>query len=135
MPLIFGVINIFCRQNKLCYVLDDKQTTQDHHLQPFQLQNKPTKAVFSLCRGIDNGALLVTIPPAKTTIGNDTNLGVNYSNYPYPLPLVFWVEVLASALRMAVIPVVANKRGLRGFGGMVIGGMMGISIYISSPFN
>ena len=55
----------------------------------------------------------------KFVIGNEAFLGANSPNYAYPLPLIFGVEVLASALLMAVILVVVHKKGLRGFGGIV----------------
>lgn len=42
--------------------------------------------------------------------------------------LSFGVEVLASALLMAVIFVVVHTKGLRGFGGIAIGGMVGLDI-------
>jgi aquaporin Z len=45
------------------------------------------------------------------------------------LPLIFSIEVLASALLMAVILIVVYTKGLRGFGGIVIGGMVGLDIF------
>lgn len=62
------------------------------------------------------GALLASLF-VKYAIGNDAFLGANSPNYAYPLPLIFWVETLASALLMAVILVVVYTKGLRGFGG------------------
>jgi aquaporin Z len=64
----------------------------------------------------------------ETVIGNNVILGANSPNYSYPLPLVFGVEVLASALLMAVVLVVVRKKGLRGFGGMAVGGMVVLDI-------
>ena len=66
------------------------------------------------------GALLASLF-VKYAIGNEAFLGANSPNYAYPLPLIFGVEVLASALLMAVILVVVYTKGLRGFGGIVIG--------------
>ncbi len=51
-------------------------------------------------------------------IGKEANLGANAPNYSYPLPLIFGVEVLASALLMAVILTVVYTKGLKGFGGI-----------------
>ena len=38
-------------------------------------------------------------------------------------------EVLTSALLMAVIAVVVFTKGLRGYGGLVIGGIVGLDIF------
>jgi aquaporin Z len=69
------------------------------------------------------GALLGSLF-VRYAIGSEAFLGANSPNYAYPLPLIFGVEVLASALLMAVILVVVHKKGLRGFGGIVIGGIV-----------
>lgn len=66
----------------------------------------------------------------KFAIGNESNLGANAPNYSYPLPLIFGIEVLASALLMAVILVVVYTRGLKRFGGIAIGGIVGLDIMI-----
>jgi glycerol uptake facilitator-like aquaporin len=62
-------------------------------------------------------------------IGNEANLGANSPNYAFPLPMIFGIEVLASALLMAVIVVVIFTKGLRGYGGLVIGGIVGLDIF------
>ena len=61
-------------------------------------------------------------------IGREANLGANAPNYLYLLPLIFGIEVLASALLMAVIFTVVYTKGLKGFGGIVIGGIVGLDI-------
>ena len=61
-------------------------------------------------------------------VGKEANLGANSPNYAFPLPIIFGVEVFASALLMAVIAVVVYTKGLRGFGGLVIGGIVGLDI-------
>jgi aquaporin Z len=61
-------------------------------------------------------------------IGNESNLGANAPNYSYPLPLIFGIEVIASALLMAVILTVVYTKGLKGFGGIAIGGIVGLDI-------
>ena len=73
------------------------------------------------------GALLGSIF-VKYVIGSEANLGANSPNYAYPLTLIFGVEILASALLMTVILVVVYKKGLRGLGGISIGGMVGFDI-------
>ncbi|KAF6242473.1 hypothetical protein C6988_08315 [Nitrosopumilus sp. b1] len=61
-------------------------------------------------------------------IGTDANLGANAPNYDFPLPIIFGIEVLASALLMAVIFTVVYTKGLNGFSGIAIGGIVGLDI-------
>lgn len=68
----------------------------------------------------------------KYVIGNDANLGANAPNYIFPLPVIFGVEILASGLLMAVILAVVYTKGLRGFSGIAIGGIVGLDIYFLS---
>ena len=65
----------------------------------------------------------------KYIIGTQAYLGANSPNYAYPLPLIFAVECLASALLMAVILVVVYTKGLGGLGGIAIGGIVGLDIF------
>jgi glycerol uptake facilitator-like aquaporin len=74
------------------------------------------------------GALLGSLF-VKFLIGSNANLGTNAPNYAYPIPIVFGIEVLASALLMAVILVVVHTKGLRGFSGIAIGGIVGLDIF------
>ena len=74
------------------------------------------------------GALLGSLF-VKYVIGTEANLGANAPNYNFSLPLIFSVEVLASALLMAVILVVVYTKGLRGFSGIAIGGIVGLDIF------
>ena len=62
-------------------------------------------------------------------IGSEADLGANSPNYAFPLPVIFGIEILASALLMAVIIVVVYMKGLRGYGGLVIGGIVGLDIF------
>lgn len=57
------------------------------------------------------GALLASVF-VRYTIGTQAYLGANTPNYSYPLPLIFAVEILASALLMTVILVVVYTKGL-----------------------
>ena len=75
------------------------------------------------------GALLASLF-VKYVIGTEANLGANAPNYNFSLPLIFSVEVLASALLMAVILAVVYTKGLRGFSGIAIGGIVGLDIFI-----
>jgi aquaporin Z len=83
--------------------------------------------VYYLCAEII-GALLGSIF-VKYAIGFNANLGANAPNYAFPIPIVFGIEVLASALLMAVIFMVVYTKGLRGFGGIAIGGIVGLDIF------
>ena len=74
------------------------------------------------------GALLGSLF-VKYVIGTEANLGANAPNYYFSLPLIFGVEVLATALLMAVILVVVYTKGLRGFSGVAIGGIVGLDIF------
>jgi aquaporin Z len=47
----------------------------------------------------------------------------------FPIPVIIGVEVAASAMLMAVIFVVVYTRGLRGFSGIAIGGIVGLDIF------
>ncbi len=73
------------------------------------------------------GALLGSLF-VKYAFGSEVNLRANSPSYTYPLPLIFGVEVLASALLMAVILVVVYTKGLKRFGGIAIGGIVGLDI-------
>ena len=73
------------------------------------------------------GALLGSIF-VKYVIGTEANLGANAPDYHFQIPLIVGVEILATALLMAVIMVVVHTKGLRGFSGVVIGGIVGLDI-------
>ena len=74
------------------------------------------------------GALLASLF-VMTLIGTEASLGANTPDYSYPLPLVFGIEVLATALLMAVIYLVVYTKGLWKLGGLAIGGMVGLDIF------
>jgi aquaporin Z len=74
------------------------------------------------------GALLASIF-MKFVIGTEANLGTNTPNNIISLPIIFGIEILASALLMAVIYVVVLTKGLKGFSGIAIGGIVGLDIY------
>jgi aquaporin Z len=63
------------------------------------------------------GALLASLF-VKYAIGTEAYLGANAPNYAFPLPLIFGIEMLASALLI-----------MRGFSGIVIGGIVGLDIF------
>ena len=83
--------------------------------------------VYYLCAEII-GALLGSLF-VKYAIGFNANLGVNAPNFNFPIPIIFGIEVLASALLMAIIFMVVYTKGLGGFGGIAIGGIVGLDIF------
>ena len=74
------------------------------------------------------GALLASLF-VISLIGTEASLGANAPNYSYPLSLVFGIEALATAMLMVVIYLVVYTKGLRGLGGLAIGGMVGLDIF------
>ena len=74
------------------------------------------------------GALLASVF-VKFVIGTEANLGANLPNYMIPLPLILGIEILASTLLMAVIYAVVLTKGLKGFRGIAIGGIVGLDIF------
>jgi len=77
------------------------------------------------------GALLGSLF-VKYLVGNNANLGANAPNYAFPVPIIFGIDVLASALLMAVILVVVYTKGLKRFSGIAIGGIVGLDIFFLS---
>ena len=74
------------------------------------------------------GALLGSLF-VKFLIGNQANLGANAPNFGYPVPLIIGVEIFDSAMLMSVIYVVVYTKGLKRFGGIAIGGIVGLDIF------
>ena len=74
------------------------------------------------------GALLGSLF-VKYAVGSNVNLGANAPNYSFPIPVIFGIEVLASALLMVVIFLVVHTKGLKGFSGIAIGGIVGLDIF------
>ena len=65
-------------------------------------------------------------------IGTEANLGVNAPNLEYAQYLIFPVEVLASGMLMAVVYAVVYTKGLKGFSGIAIGGIVAVDILLLS---
>jgi aquaporin Z len=74
------------------------------------------------------GALIASVF-VMYVIGTEASLGTNASDYSYPLPLVFGIEVLATAMLMAVIYLVVYTRRLWRLGGLAIGATVGLDIF------
>lgn len=77
------------------------------------------------------GALLASLF-VLLFIGNEADLGANAPNYSFPLPLIFGIEILATAFLMGVIFAVVYTKGLRGWSGIAIGGVVGLDIFFLS---
>ena len=73
------------------------------------------------------GAILGSLFVLKI-IGDEADLGANAPNFDFSMLLIFPVEVLASAMLMGVIFYVVYTKGLRGFSGVAIGGIVGLDI-------
>ena len=64
-------------------------------------------------------------------LGNEMNLGANAPNYiDFPLHVIVGIEIFASALLMLVILVVVYTKGLKKFGGITIGAIVGLDIFL-----
>ncbi len=75
------------------------------------------------------GAILGSVF-VKYILGNYGNLGTNIPNYDYSLPVIFGTEILATALLMGVIFIVVYTKGLKGFGGVAIAGIVAIDVLL-----
>lgn len=81
--------------------------------------------------GAITGSLLVLF-----LIGDGANLGANAPNYTdFSLGIIIPIEILATGLLMAVIFVVVYTRGLKGFGGIAIGGIVGLDILFFAVYS
>jgi aquaporin Z len=59
------------------------------------------------------------------------NLGANAPNYiDFPLYVIVGIEILASTLLMLIILIVAYTKGLKKFGGIAIGAIIGLDIFL-----
>ena len=64
-------------------------------------------------------------------LGNEVNLGANAPNYiDFPIYVIVGIEILASALLMLVILIVVHTKGLKKFGGITIGAIVGLNIFL-----
>jgi aquaporin Z len=76
------------------------------------------------------GALLASIF-IFSVMGNEVNLGANAPNYTnYPVYVIFGIEILASALLMLVILIIVYTKGAKRFGGIAIGAIVGLDIFL-----
>lgn len=95
----------------------------------FLITRHTPKNLFSLYIAAEIiGAILGSIF-VKYVLGTQANIGANAPDYHYPIALIIGVEVLATALLMAMILTVVHTKGLKGFGGAMIGMMVGLDIF------
>ncbi len=77
------------------------------------------------------GALLASLF-VLTFIGSEANLGTNAPNYSFSLAVIFGIEAMVTGFLMAVIFAAVYTKGLRGWSGIAIGGMVGLDIFFFS---
>ncbi len=68
----------------------------------------------------------------RYVIGTQASLGANVPNYSFPIPLIFGIETLATALLMGIILIVVHTKGLKGLGCIAIGAIIGVDIFFLS---
>ncbi|MEW5841620.1 MAG: aquaporin [Thermoproteota archaeon] len=94
-----------------------------------------TKRLLPVYLGAEIGGAFLASALVASAIGTDAHLGANAPGRAYPLPLVFCVEMLATGLLTGVIYAVAGTKGLKGFGGAAIGGIIGLDILFLSAIS
>jgi aquaporin Z len=64
-------------------------------------------------------------------LGNENHLGANAPNYTqFPMHVIVGIEILASSLLMLIILIVVYTKGLKKFGGIIIGSTVGLDIFL-----
>jgi aquaporin Z len=87
------------------------------------------KKFFPLYLGAEIIGALLGSMFVKYVIGTEANLGANAPDYHFSIPLIVGIEILSTTLLMSVIMIVVHTKGLKGFGGIVIGAMIGLDIF------
>ena len=63
--------------------------------------------------------------------GNQVHLGANAPNYTdFPIYVIIGIEIFASALLMLVVLIVVYTKGLKNFGGLLIGATVGLDVFL-----
>jgi aquaporin Z len=92
------------------------------------LERKKLLLVYLLAEII--GGILASIF-IFSVMGNEANLGANTPNYiDFPIYVIVGIEILASALLMLVILIVVYTKGAKKFGGIAIGAIVGLDIFV-----
>lgn len=71
----------------------------------------------------------------KYVIGDSANLGLNFPNYSYSIPLFYGVEIIATIFLMGVILIVVHVKGLNKLIGVAIGGIIALDVYFLGPIS
>lgn len=71
----------------------------------------------------------------KYVIGSYAELGLNFPNYSYSIPLFYGVEIIATILLMGVILIVVHIKGLNKLTGIAIGGIIALDVYFLGPIS
>ena len=88
------------------------------------------KVLFTYLAAELFGALLASVF-IFSVMGNEVNLGANAPNYiNYPIYVIVGIEIFASALLMLIILIVIYTKGAKRFGGIAIGAMVGLDIFL-----
>jgi aquaporin Z len=98
----------------------------------FLVSGHITKSQLPVYLGAEIAGALIASLCVLLLIGSEANIGANAPDYSFPLPLIFGTEILTTALLMAVILVVVYTKGLRGWSGIAIGGIVGLDIFFFS---
>jgi len=71
----------------------------------------------------------------KYVIGSYADLGLNFPNYSYSIPLFYGVEIIATIFLMGVILTVVHVKGLSKLTGVAIGGIIALDVYFLGPIS
>jgi len=71
----------------------------------------------------------------KYVIGSFAELGLNFPNYSYSIPLFYGVEIIATIFLMGVILTVVHVKGLNKLTGLAIGGIIALDVYFLGPIS
>lgn len=77
------------------------------------------------------GALLASLF-VNYIVGTEANLGANVPNYQFSILTIILVEIMATAFLMVAVLIVVHTKGLKGFGHIVIGSVIGLDIFFLS---
>ena len=71
----------------------------------------------------------------KYVIGSYAELGLNFPNYSYSIPLFYGVEIIATIFLMGVILTVVHVKALNKLTGLAIGGIIALDVYFLGPIS
>jgi len=71
----------------------------------------------------------------KYVIGSFAELGLNFPNYSYSIPLFYGVEIIATIFLMGVILTVVHVKALNKLTGLAIGGIIALDVYFLGPIS